>query len=91
MVAIRDAWCAVVRLWDTIEEFDDPGFQRILGAYDQKLVPLNTFFEDGRSPPQLVGGYSNVGPDGVPRQFIVVVSELRRQQLFNRGSNAIDD
>ena len=91
MVAIRAARWVLALLRYTLEEIDDPGLQRVFGTDDQKSIVLDVFLEDVRSPPQLVGGSTNVGSNGVLRQCIVVVSEFWRQQFLDRWPNAVDD
>ena len=44
----------LTHLRQTIEKLDLPGFQRILGAYDEKAISLDQLLEDFRSVSQMV-------------------------------------
>lgn len=61
-----DAATLLAGLRHAIEEINEPGLKRVLGAYDQKSVSLDQFFEDLRSVSQMVRGDANVGTNGLP-------------------------
>ena len=75
----------------TIEEINDPSFQRILGTDDEKPSSLDQLLEDLRSVSQMVCGGADVGPNRVPHQSVRVVPEVGRQQRFHGWPNAVDD
>lgn len=57
--ATRGAWCLGVvgvrgkrplgAVGETVEEVDDPGFKRVLGAHHEQFVMLDELFEDARA------------------------------------------
>ena len=75
----------------TVEEINKPGFQRVLGAYDEEPISLDELLENLRSVSQMVCGDADVGPDSVPHQSLRVTPELCSKERFHGWAHAVDD
>ncbi len=90
-VGMMNAIGSLAGLRHTVEEINDPSFQRILGTHDEKPIALDQPLKDLRSVSQMVGGDTDVRPNGMPQQSVRVVPEFCRQQRFHGWPNAVNN
>ena len=76
---------------NTVEELDDAGLERVLGADDDQAVVCDQLLEDLRAMAQVVRRDADVRAHGLLHQGLGVVPQIRGEQRLDRRAHPVDD